>query len=195
MPLLSLPCKRLTLAVLDPDQASLESDFYRRNQRHLARWSPIRPADYHSTERVRPRLEIQASAFAAGLAVHFALLNPDKDQMIGACNFSGITRGAFQACYLGYHIDAEHQGQGLMQEALEAAISYMFDVQQLHRIMANYIPGNERSARLLERLGFEREGYAKAYLSIAGRWQDHVLTALINERFETPEQRWSKPLA
>ena len=195
MPLLSLPCKRLTLAVLDPDQAPLESDFYRRNQRHLARWSPIRPADYHSTERVRPRLEIQASAFAAGLAVHFALLNPDNDQMIGACNFSGITRGAFQACYLGYHIDAEHQGQGLMQEALQAAISYMFDVHQLHRIMANYISGNDRSARLLERLGFEREGYAKAYLSIAGRWQDHVLTALINERFETPEQRWSKPLA
>jgi ribosomal-protein-alanine N-acetyltransferase len=71
----------------------------------------------------------------------------------------------------------------------------MFDTQNLHRIMANYIPGNERSARLLERLGFEREGYAKAYLNIAGRWQDHVMTALVNSRFETPEKRWSKPLA
>jgi ribosomal-protein-alanine N-acetyltransferase len=180
MPLLTLPCNRLTLAVLDPEQAMLESDFYRRNLRHLARWSPIRPADYHSPENIRPRLDVQASAFQAGLAVHFALLTPDGSQMIGACNFSGIVRGAFQACYLGYHIDEAHQGQGLMQEALETAIRYMFDGQQLHRIMANYIPGNERSARLLERLGFEREGYAKAYLSIAGRWQDHVLTALIN---------------
>ena len=191
MPLLSLPCKRLTLAVLDPEQAALESDFYRRNLRQLARWSPIRPVDYHSPERIRPRLEVQASAFQAGLAVHFALLDPDNGQMIGACNFSSITRGAFQACYLGYHIDESHQGQGLMQEALEAGIGYMFNEQKLHRIMANYIPGNERSARLLERLGFEREGYAKAYLSIAGRWQDHVLTALINDRFEAPEQRWS----
>jgi len=115
--------------------------------------------------------------------------------MIGACNFSGIIRGAFQACYLGYHIDEAHQGKGLMQEALEAAIAYMFDTQNLHRIMANYIPGNERSARLLERLGFEREGYAKAYLNIAGRWQDHVLTARVNPRFEAPEQRWSRPLS
>ncbi|MCU0119832.1 ribosomal protein S5-alanine N-acetyltransferase [Pseudomonas sp. B2M1-30] len=195
MPLLTLPCQRLTLAVLSPDQAALESDFYRRNQRHLAPWSPIRTTDYFSTEQIRRRLEVQASAFEASLAVHFAILTLDGQQMIGACNFSGIIRGAFQACYLGYHIDETRQGEGLMQEALEAAIAYMFDTQNLHRIMANYIPGNERSARLLERLGFEREGYAKAYLNIAGRWQDHVLTALVNAAFEAPEQRWSRCLA
>lgn len=195
MPLLTLPCQHLRLAVLDPDQAPMESAFYQRNQRHLAPWSPIRTTDYFSTEQIRRRLEIQASAFEAGLAVHMALLTPDGEQMIGACNFSGIIRGAFQACYLGYHIDEAYQGKGLMQEALEAAIAYMFDTQNLHRIMANYIPGNERSARLLERLGFEREGYAKAYLNIAGRWQDHVLTARVNSRFETPEQRWSRPLS
>jgi ribosomal-protein-alanine N-acetyltransferase len=37
-----------------------------------------------------------------------------------------------------------------------------------------------RSERLLARLGFEREGYAKAYLKIAGQWQDMVLNSLIN---------------
>jgi ribosomal-protein-alanine N-acetyltransferase len=194
MPLLSLPCQRLTLAILAPDQAGLESAFYQRNLRHLAPWSPIRTTEYFSTEQIRRRLEIQASAFEAGLAMHFALLTPDGEQMIGACNFSGIIRGAFQACYLGYHIDGAHQGQGLMREALEAGIGYMFDTQNLHRIMANYIPGNERSARLLEKLGFEREGYAKAYLNIAGRWQDHVLTSLVNPAFETPEKRWSRPM-
>ncbi|MBB6157047.1 ribosomal-protein-alanine N-acetyltransferase [Pseudomonas sp. JAI115] len=195
MSLLSLPCQRLTLAILAPEQAELESDFYARNQRHLAPWSPIRTTEYFSTEQIRRRLEVQASAFEAGLAMHFALLTLDGQQMIGACNFSGIIRGAFQACYLGYHIDHVHQGQGLMQEGLEAGIGYMFDTQNLHRIMANYMPGNERSARLLERLGFEREGYAKAYLNIAGRWQDHVLTALVNPLFETPEKRWSRQLA
>lgn len=194
MSLLTLPCQRLTLAILAPDQAELESEFYRRNQRHLAPWSPIRTTEYFSTEQIRRRLDIQASAFEAGLAMHFALLTPDGQQMIGACNFSGLIRGAFQACYLGYHLDETHQGQGLMQEALEVGIGYMFDTQNLHRIMANYIPGNERSARLLQRLGFEKEGYAKAYLNIAGRWQDHVLTALVNPLFETPDKRWSRRL-
>ncbi|RQM45250.1 GNAT family N-acetyltransferase, partial [Aeromonas caviae] len=50
----------------------------------------------------------------------------------------------------------------------------------LHRIMASYMPANLRSGALLERLGFEQAGYARDYLMINGRWEDHVLTALIN---------------
>jgi ribosomal-protein-alanine N-acetyltransferase len=46
--------------------------------------------------------------------------------------------------------------------------------------MANYVPTNERSGRLLRRLGFVVEGYARDYLFIGGRFQDHVLTALTN---------------
>ncbi|EFE23404.1 hypothetical protein EDWATA_01566, partial [Edwardsiella tarda ATCC 23685] len=42
----------------------------------------------------------------------------------------------------------------------------------------NYMPHNQRSGALLQRLGFEKEGYAKNYLLINGKWQDHVLTAL-----------------
>jgi ribosomal-protein-alanine N-acetyltransferase len=45
--------------------------------------------------------------------------------------------------------------------------------------MANYMPRNDRSGRLLGRLGFEKEGYAKRYLKIEGLWEDHVLTAKI----------------
>lgn len=171
MPLLTLPCQRLTLAILAPDQAELESDFYQRNQRHLAPWSPIRTTDYFSTAQIRRRLEIQASAFDAGLAMHFALLSADGQQMIGACNFSGIIRGAFQACYLGYHIDQAQQGQGLMQEALETGIGYMFQTQNLHRIMANYIPGNERSAFVGAtglRAGRLRQGVSEHCRTLAG---------------------------
>lgn len=194
MTIFTLPCKRLNLAVLSPSQAALERDFYLRNQAHLAPWSPVREDDYYSTVKIRSRLAQQAMAFDEGYAVHFAVLDRDSGQMIGACNFSGIIRGAFQSCYLGYHIDHAHQGQGLMHEAVDAGIRYMFETLNLHRIMANYIPGNDRSARLLERLGFEREGYAKAYLNINGRWQDHVLTARLSTVWEDPDRQWSRSL-
>jgi ribosomal-protein-alanine N-acetyltransferase len=71
-----------------------------------------------------------------------------------------------------------------MAEALRAANAFVFGSMRLHRIMANYRPENERSARLLERLGFEREGLARDYLFIDGAWRDHVLTALVNPHFD-----------
>ena len=99
--------------------------------------------------------------------------------IIGVANLSNIVRGAFQAAHLGYSIDARHEGQGYMHEALEGLIEYVFEDLGLHRIMANYQPTNTSSARLLERLGFVKEGHARQYLRIAGEWQDHVLTSLI----------------
>jgi ribosomal-protein-alanine N-acetyltransferase len=56
----------------------------------------------------------------------------------------------------------------------------MFNQLQLHRVMATYMTANQRSAALLKRLGFEKEGYAKSYMNISGTWEDHILTALVN---------------
>ena len=71
-----------------------------------------------------------------------------------------------------------------MYEALRAAIEYAFDTKKLHRIMANYMLANVRSGKLLRRLNFSVEGFARDYLRIAGKWEDHVLSALTNSRFE-----------
>ena len=73
----------------------------------------------------------------------------------------------------------KHQGSGLMFEALSAALPFALEHLGLHRIMANYQPHNERSGKLLRRLGFAVEGYARDYLYIDGEWRDHVLTAIM----------------
>ena len=104
-------------------------------------------------------------------------------EVLGYVNLSNIVRGGFQACYLGYALAERSQGSGYMTEALRTAIDFAWGDLKLHRIMANYLPQNERSAKVLQKLGFVIEGYAKAYLFIGGRWQDHVLTALTNERW------------
>ncbi|WP_255230225.1 GNAT family N-acetyltransferase [Pseudoalteromonas sp. HM-SA03] len=104
-------------------------------------------------------------------------LLPERSQIAGLCSFTQVARGPFQACYLGYSIASQFAGQGYMTEILKAAILHMFDQRNMHRIMANYMPSNVASARVLQKLGFEQEGYAKQYLRIAGKWEDHVLTA------------------
>lgn len=50
--------------------------------------------------------------------------------------------------------------------------------------MANYMPHNQRSGNLLRRLGFVVEGYARDYLLINGRWEDHIQTSLINPNWK-----------
>ena len=129
-----------------------------------------------TTDRLVVRLVHERDAWR--LADYFALLDPEEKEIIGIANFSNVVRGSFHACYLGYSIGQKWQGQGLMYEALTAAIRYMQRTQHIHRIMANYMPHNQRSGNLLARLGFEKEGYAKDYLLIDGEWRDHVLTAL-----------------
>lgn len=67
-----------------------------------------------------------------------------------------------------------------MTEIVELSVNHVFQTLDLHRVMANYVPENVRSARVLEKLGFEQEELARSYLKIGGQWCDHVLTSKIN---------------
>jgi ribosomal-protein-alanine N-acetyltransferase len=74
-----------------------------------------------------------------------------------------------------------------MHEALLATLDEVFGpVVNLHRLQANHRPENLRSAAVLQRLGFHREGVAPQYLFIDGAWRDHVVNAKINPSFRRP---------
>lgn len=180
MSLFTLSCPRVNLTILRSDQAALVRGYYLENREHLAPWEPTKDAAFYDLDAIRNRLIYAATEWQQGRLYPFSVMDNASGKMIGVCHFSNIVRGIFQACHLGFAIAASHQGKGFMTEAVQAGITYMFDEVGLHRIMANHMPHNERSASLLARLGFEREGYAKSYLKIGGQWQDHVLTALIN---------------
>ncbi|KWE70079.1 alanine acetyltransferase [Burkholderia ubonensis] len=154
--------------------------YYIENRTHLMPWEPSRPDSFYTRHAIETRLQSMEENIAAGRAVHLLIFDKDDDRLIGDCNFTQIVPEPFRACYLGFSIARDCEGRGLMHESLDTAIRYVFDELALHRVMANHRPENRRSARLLERLGFEREGYARAYLRINGAWADHVLTALIN---------------
>lgn len=172
-----LQTKRLLLRMPRVEDLPLLSQFYEKNKKHFSPWGAFsEPSETHFQQWEREREQETSIRF-------FFFLNDDPEKIIALCNFTQIVRGAFQACYLGYKIDQEQEGKGLMQEGLTYAIQYLFEERKLHRIMANYVPYNKRSANLLERLGFEVEGYAKNYLLINQAWEDHVLTALSFERY------------
>jgi ribosomal-protein-alanine N-acetyltransferase len=170
---------RLQMRVLQTEDLTAYQQYLTQNREHLRPWEPERNESFFSDQECIARISLMHQHTEAATAIPFSLFM-GRD-MIGVCNFSNIVQGVFQACHLGYAISAAHQGKGLMREAVEAGIHYMFEKQNLHRIMANYRPENLRSAALLDSLGFEREGFAKRYLKINGVWCDHVLTAKVRD--------------
>lgn len=170
----------LIITILKPEEFHLLATYERTNRAHLAKWEPIRDELYFTDVEVKKRVKLNFENFISGSSISLVGLDKTRSKIICVCNFSNIVHGVFQACHLGYSINAKDQGKGLMFEMLNAAIEYIFSQLGLHRIMANYIPSNIRSEKLLIKLGFEKEGLAKSYLKIAGLWQDHVLTSKIN---------------
>ena len=179
---------RLELVATDPALAPQVLAFFERNAAHFAPWDPPTPAGFFTLRAQGERLTKGQQQFTAGDAFRYWMrLADDPSRIVGQIHFSSIVRGSFQSALLGYGIDRDFEGRGLMHEAVQAGIAEMFSGRvQLHRIQAAHLPENLRSAAVLTRLGFEREGLARKYLYINGAWRDHVINALLNDALDAP---------
>jgi ribosomal-protein-alanine N-acetyltransferase len=188
-PPLHFDTERLRLFVPGPDDAERMLDYALRNRAHLRRWEPTRGHDYWTLPYWQRQLEAVREEVRRGDGYRTALVPRDDlgGAVIGVANLSQIVRGPSQSAILGYSLDAEHEGLGLMREGLAGLVEFAFDVLGLHRLQACYRPENVRSARVLEALAFEREGLARAYLFIEGAWRDHVLAARLNPDARAPQ--------
>ena len=180
-----LVTERLDIRLAAIEDAPSLARFFSENRAHFEPWDPPAPEARFTAAYWQPQIKRALDDWRLDRSLRLHLFRREiPDQVIGRVGFSQIARGPFQSCMLGYQIARDCEGQGLMYEALQAGIEFMFGSHGLHRIQANYLPENLRSERLLERLGFQREGLARNYLFIAGGWRDHVLTALTDPSFD-----------
>ena len=108
----------------------------------------------------------------------WVITRPSSDQLIGNLTLFNVSRPHLR-CELGYSLLPAHQGQGLAQEAVRAALSYAFDSLAMERIEADIDPRNAASRRLVERLGFQLEGTLRAKWRVAGEVCDTSLYGLL----------------
>ncbi|MBX3050958.1 MAG: GNAT family N-acetyltransferase [Caldilineaceae bacterium] len=78
--------------------------------------------------------------------------------LLGTCSLFSFNRPS-RRCEIGYALGRPYWGQGYMGEALQALVAYAFDTLDLNRLEADIDPRNNASARTLERLGFQKEGF------------------------------------
>ena len=149
----------------------------------LTPWEPSWPSDALTRSTFVRRLRRQANDWRQDEGYAFFLMHKSDDTLLGGVSLSNIRRGVAQMASIGYWIGECHARQGYMTEGVCAGLAFAFRDLGLHRVEAVCLPHNEASRRLLETVGFCREGYARAYLRIDGDWQDHLTFAILREDF------------
>lgn len=150
----------------------------------LRPWEPAWPSDDLEKNAFRGRIRRYRQEIAAGTGFPFFICDRQSNAIFGGITLGNVRRGVSQSGQIGYWIGARYNGRGIMSEALTLVCGHAFDTLGLHRLEAACIPGNARSIRILEKAGFEREGYLRSYLKINGVWRDHVLFGRVNPRHE-----------
>lgn len=117
---------------------------------------------FTQVSEAREQIEAWASAFDAKRAIRWGIARRDNDEIVGTCGYYGFHTWHRRAS-IGYELARAYWRRGIMTEALHAIIGFGFRQVGLNRIQAVMMPGNEGSAKLLEKLGFRREGFLREY--------------------------------
>ncbi len=147
----------------------------------LTPWEPTWPADDLTRTAFRRRIRRYTEDQRNDLAYAFLVFRSSDSALLGGLTLANIRRGVAQAGSIGYWVGTPFARRGFMTAALRALIPFSFNSLRLHRLEAACIPSNAASIGLLEKTGFNREGYARQYLCINGVWQDHLLYARLRD--------------
>lgn len=158
------------------------------SRHHLTPWEPKWARDELTRSCYRRRLRQFQREIRDDHGYAFLIFSEADALLVGGLNISNVRRGVAQAASLGYWIGLPHIGRGLMTDAVRATLRLAFGPLGLNRLEAACLPSNAASARVLEKIGFRREGRARRYLKINGEWQDHDLYALLHDDLP-PAQR------
>lgn len=146
----------------------------------LTPWEPVWNEEDLTRDAFRHRVKRAAREIAADEAYSLLVFDARSATLLGGLTLGLVRRGVAQACTLGYWMGQMHAGKGHMTEAVRGAVDFAFSELALHRVEAACLPTNTPSRRLLERIGFRKEGEARAYLRINGAWEDHLLYAVLS---------------
>ena len=147
----------------------------------LTPWEPSWPADDLTRTAYRRRIRRYQAEIREDRAYPFFIFRQTDHTLLGGITLSNVARGMTQTATLGYWMGERYASQGYMTKAVRAIAPFAFGALNLHRLEAACLPHNAASVRLLEKVGFRREGLARGLVCIDGRWQDHLVFALLTD--------------
>ena len=106
-----------------------------------------------------------------------------EGRFVGQVTVNNVVRGSAQFASIGYWVDREVAGRGVVPRSVAMVIEHCFTQGRLHRIEICIRPENTNSLRVVEKLGLREVGFAPRFLHIDGAWRDHRIYAVTVEEW------------
>lgn len=110
--------------------------------------------------------------------INWAITEKGSDKLMGIIGYVNLKSDSHRG-EIGYVMHHDYRRKGFLFEAFQAALSYGFDVVNLHSIEAIIRPENAASIAVVEKAGFVREAYFKDYIYHNDRYWDETIYSLI----------------
>jgi RimJ/RimL family protein N-acetyltransferase len=167
--LLLRPSRRADLDALDAAISESLPD--------LVRWLPWANAA-HSRADSRRYLRVAQSARANRSAFEYAIVERNEETLLGMVSLHRLDWPR-RSCGLGYWVRRTSWGKAYATEAAATLLRFAFGELQLNRVEALIARENTASHRVIDKLGFSREGVARGIERIGGEYLDHVQYGLL----------------
>ncbi|WP_322923592.1 GNAT family N-acetyltransferase [Paenibacillus campi] len=175
-----LQTERIQVRLIDTVDAEQVLALENHNRDFFQHFTGARAESFYTLAGQRELAQSRMERAAQDHGYWFVIIQRETEQIIGLMMLSEVVRDNLQSCWIGYFLDQQHNGKGLMTEAVKLVVQYAFEQLHFHRLEAGVMPHNIGSIRVLEKAGFEREGLARKNVRINGVWQDHVTMAIVN---------------
>ena len=176
---IKLRTERLTLRWLGPSDAAAQFAVF-SDPEVMRYWSS---APWTEMAQADAAVEQAIEACRNGHSLRFGIELAATGELIG-----NVTLYAFydmnRRCEIGYILGRKHWGQGYAGEALAAAIDHGFRQLDLNRVEADIDPRNAASGKVLERLGFTKEGYMRERWIVNGEVCDTIYYGLLRSDWD-----------
>jgi len=154
-----------------------------KNRFYWSIFEPIHQNSYFTVAVQREKILESLHHMKSKREFNFGIYDYKTQEMIGHISMYNIKRLPFSSAYIGYSIDEMNVGRGIATEAVQLLVNYGMEVIGLHRIEAYVSPRNSGSIRVLEKVGFQREGLLRQLLFINGKWEDHFMYAVVEDDY------------
>ena len=145
-------------------------------------WRPHPDREY-----TREYLQYLGNRYAAGMFYDWAVIYEPDCKMVGTCGFTSFNCSSDSA-EVGYVLNPEYWGKGIATEALTRVLEFGFEELGLHRIEAKFIQENERSRRVMEKVGMTFEGVMREGMLIKGSYQSIGICSILRHEWQNRQE-------